>query len=176
MPGNSSSGSGSLSGRIITDKRLQANVTALKKLMPKFIRDAVNEHAFAIADRAKQNITQGPGGIASSPAIDTGQLRASIKVNTYANGFAKTVGSDVKHAPFIELGTGPRAKFPPLEPIKAWCRRHRIPESAAFLIARKIKERGTPAKPFLFPAYEAERAGFEARLRAAAAMVGRQLA
>jgi hypothetical protein len=47
------------------------------------------------------------------------------------------VYSEAKHAPFIEFGTAPH--FPPLAKIKAWCKR-RIPEAAAFLIARAISD------------------------------------
>lgn len=156
------------SSRILVDQRLERNLSVLRKYMPQFTRDAVNESALSIQAAAKKNITD-------SAAVDTGQLRASIKIESFKDGFARRVGSDVKHAPFIEFGTGPRKKFPPLEPIRRWCRRHRIPESAAFAIARAIKMRGTPARPFLYPAYEQERPQFIARMRRAYSQFRKQI-
>jgi hypothetical protein len=71
----------------------------------------------------------------------------------------------LNYAPFVEFGTRPH--FPPLEPIREWCRRHSIPEEAAYAIALKISRTGQPARPFLFPAYEQERPKFEAVIMAA---------
>jgi len=46
---------------------------------------------------------------------------------------------------------------------------------AAFLVARAIfKKGGTPARPFLFPAYEKERPNFLFKLRAAALALGKR--
>lgn len=151
----------SVSSRVIVGKNLQQNVSILRKMFPSLARDAVNEHAINVQRRAKENITRGAAGVTASPAVDTGRLRSSIKIEMFSNGYAARVGSDVDYAPHIEFGTGPRSKMPPLEPIRQWCRRHNIPQSAAYAIALKIKRNGTPAKPFLFPAYELERGNFE---------------
>ena len=140
------------STRITGGKELQANVAKLKRLAPEFTKNAVNATAIAIQARAKANITD-------NHTVDTGSLRSSVKIETYSNGFARRVGSDLKYAPAIEFGARPH--FPPLDPIRAWCKRHGIPESAAYPIALGISKRGTPAKPFLFPAFESERGNFE---------------
>jgi hypothetical protein len=141
-----------ITGREETQKRIQR----LLKVAPQLTKNAVNEHAINIQAQAKRNITD-------APAVDTGQLRSSVKIETFSSGFAKRVGSDVKHAKPIEFGTGPH--FPPLEPIQEWARRHGLPEEAAYPIAKAISERGTPAKAWLFPAFEQERPKFEAVIR-----------
>jgi HK97 gp10 family phage protein len=144
------------STRITGSRELQANVAKLKRLAPEFTRNAINATAIAVQSRAKHNITD-------NKTVDTGRLRASVKIETFSGGFAKRVGSDLKYAPSIEFGSRPH--FPPLDPIREWCRRHRIPESAAYPIALKIARKGTPALPFLFPALEAERPNFERMIR-----------
>lgn len=144
------------STRVTGGRELQANVQKLLKLAPNFTKDAVNEHALNVQAQAKRNITD-------LPAVDTGQLRSSVKIETFSNGFAKRVGSDVKHAKPVEFGSRPH--FPPLDPIREWCRRHGLPESAAYPIALKIARNGMKAKPWLFPAYESERGKFEQVIR-----------
>ena len=155
------------STRVTGGKEIQQNVAKLLKLAPDFTKRAVNEFAIMVQSAAKQNITD-------APAVDTGRLRASIKIENYSSGFAKRVGSDLKYAPSIEFGSRPH--FPPLAPIREWCRRHGIDERAAYPIARKIAERGTHEKPFLFPALEANRPEFEQTIRKAWRDLGGQLA
>jgi hypothetical protein len=144
------------STRITGGKELQANVAKLKVLAPQFTKNAVNATAIAIQARAKLNITD-------NMTVDTGRLRASVKIEIYSNGFARRVGSDLKYAPPVEHGSRPH--FPPLEPIRAWCKRKGLPESAAYPIALAISKRGTPAMPFLYPALEVERHNFERMIR-----------
>jgi hypothetical protein len=144
-------------GSTITGGReLQANVAKLRALAPEFTKNAVNATALLIQSRAKANVTD-------NQTIDTGRLRSSIKIEEYANGFARKVGSDLKYAPSIEYGSRPH--FPPLAPIREWCRRHGIPESKAYPIALAISKRGTPAMPFLEPALAVERHNFEKIIR-----------
>lgn len=153
--------------RVVGGKEIQQRIARIRKVAPQFTKDAVNEHAINIQAQAKRNITD-------APAVDTGQLRSSVKIETFSSGFAKRVGSDVKHAAAIEFGSAPH--FPPLEPIREWCRRHGLPESAAYPIALAISKRGTPAKPYLFPAYEQERPKFEAVIREAWQKIAGELA
>ena len=137
-------------------KELQANIDRALVAGGAAAKAAVFEHALAIQKAAKINITQ-------QKAVDTGRLRASIKIVSFVNGYAQSVGTDVKYARAIEFGARPH--FPPLAPIREWCRRHGIPEGMAYVIARKISKRGLPARPFLFPAFEEERTKFLARIK-----------
>lgn len=81
--------------------------------------------------------------------VDTGRLRASITSSIRTTGFLGnqlqgTIGTSVKYAPFMELGTGRPAgnaptKFPPIQALEGWARRHGIP---AYVVALTIFRRG----------------------------------
>jgi HK97 gp10 family phage protein len=78
--------------------------------------------------------------------VDTGRLRASIvpQVVQRDNVVKGIVGSNVKYAPYMELGARPH--WPPLAALEVWARRH---HTSAFLVARAIARRGTKARRFL---------------------------
>jgi hypothetical protein len=59
------------------------------------------------------------------------------------------VGSNVKYAPFQELGTRPF--WPPLSALETWAKRH---GTSAFLVARAIATRGIKAVRYLQRALE----------------------
>jgi HK97 gp10 family phage protein len=90
------------------------------------------------------------GGKINAP-VDTGRLRASItpEVRSAGADMLGVVGSNVVYAPYQELGTRPH--FPPIAALQVWARRHGI---SAFLVARAISVRGTPAKHFLKNAFD----------------------
>lgn len=144
------------SSKVTVSRELQTNLATLRKVAPQFVKDAVNIHALNIQAQAKRNITD-------APAVDTGRLRASVKIDTFSDGFARRVGTDLQYGKYVEFGTGPH--FPPLDPIREWARRHGMDESAAYPIALAISRRGTPAKPWLFPAFESERPNFDDVIR-----------
>jgi HK97 gp10 family phage protein len=83
--------------------------------------------------------------------VDTGRLRASITpdVRVMTNTVEGVVGSNVKYAPYMELGTRPH--WPPISALEVWARRHGI---EAFLVARAIAQRGTRPRRFLQKAFE----------------------
>lgn len=84
--------------------------------------------------------------------VDTGRLRSSISPAVEISGqrVLGIVGSNVKYAPFVELGTKPH--YPPLAALEKWANRHGI---SAYLVQRGIGQHGTKARPFLKPAFEA---------------------
>lgn len=79
-------------------------------------------------------------------------------INQHGLQFLLKFGSSVKHAQYVEKGR-PAGSFPPIGAIQAWVRqkRHKFggfmkglsEESAAFLAARKIQEKGVAPYPFL---------------------------
>jgi phage gpG-like protein len=140
------------------EKVLLERLDKLLKIAHESTAAAVNEFAINVQATAKQNISDWP-------AVDTGRLRASVKIESYADGLARRVGSDVAYAPVVEFGARPH--FPPIEPIREWCRRHNIPEEAAYAIALKISRTGNPARPWLFPAFEQHRQEFRNMIREA---------
>lgn len=58
-------------------------------------------------------------------------------------------GTAKKYAVVVHEGRRAGSRMPPLDPIKAWARRHGLPESAAFPIARKIARKGTKGRKYL---------------------------
>jgi len=77
--------------------------------------------------------------------VDTGRLRASITPEVRAQGNLVTgvVGSDVKYAAFVELGTV--AHFVPQQYIGTWARRHGLGDRGLFVSGK--------AQPYLEPAF-----------------------
>lgn len=135
--------------------------TQLASLGARIMRNAevaVATTAFNVERRAKENLTD-------DGAVDTGQTRAGI--HAIVRGLEAEVVASAPQSPFIEFGTAPH--FPPPSALEPWARRHGFEDAraGAFLIARAIAERGTPARPFLFPAAEAEWAAHLGRMRLA---------
>lgn len=82
--------------------------------------------------------------------VDTGRLRASI--TTEIDGavipqWAK-IGPSVKYGRYVEFGRKP-GRMPPSAALIPWLKRHGIPASAAFVVARAIAKRGIKPKPFM---------------------------
>ena len=82
--------------------------------------------------------------------VDTGRLRASIvpEVVQQSNVIKGVVGSNVKYAPYMELGT--KAHWPPIQALEVWAKRH---HTTAFVVARAIARRGIKARRFLQRAF-----------------------
>lgn len=130
------------------------------------VKDQVNKSALAIETDAKTKVT-----------TDRGRLKTSIRARFKDGGLISLVGSDVDYAPFVEFGTKSKVDIPAglegyamqfkgsksgswdelLKRIAAWAKRNGIEEEAVPLIAMKIAKNGVEARPFLFPALEAEK-------------------
>jgi len=76
--------------------------------------------------------------------VDTGRLRASItpEVRMQGNLVTGVVGSNVKYAGYVELGT--KAHFVPAKYIGRWASRHGLDDTGLFVSGR--------AQPYLEPA------------------------
>jgi hypothetical protein len=146
-----------LSAKITGDEKIKANFAYLRVNFPEWLNAANLQTAEEVRDEARNNIKQ-------IDAFDTGELFNSVQVSQSRKGLSVVVYSDSKHSPFIEFGTAPH--FPPLDKIRAWCRRKGIPEAAAFPIARAISERGTPERPWLYPAFKVGMRRHVERIRA----------
>lgn len=98
------------------------------------IVQAVRESAFLVERDAKRNAP-----------VDRGRLRNSITSDIRQSGrdVIGVVGSPVKYAPNMELGTGTFVgkppHFPPPSALRLWAARHGM---NAFLVARAIFRRG----------------------------------
>ena len=142
--------------KITGQDKIKKNVAYLRANFPEWLSAANLETAYEIRDEAQRNVKR-------LDAFDTGDLHDSIGVKISPQGLSIAVGATAHYAPFVEFGTRPH--FPPLEPIREWCRSRGIPESAAFPIAKQISERGSPERPFLYPAYKVGMRHHVARIR-----------
>jgi len=97
--------------------------------------------------------------------VDMDKLRASIAptIRIEREGVVLAVGSPVKYAPYMELGTKPH--WPPPGALAVWARRHNISE---FLVRRAIARRGTAPRKYL------ER-GFKDNENEVRALLGKQI-
>ena len=108
--------------------------------------------------------------------VDTGRLRASITPELRVSGVnvLGVVGTNVKYAAAVELGSKPH--WMPKAPLRQWVSRVLRKkgaelESVTFLIQRKIARKGTKAKPYLQPAFEANKARIVAIIGDAVAQI-----
>jgi len=125
---------------------LKKNIQYLRDNFPVWLNAANRQSAREVRDQARANLRE-------IDAYDTHELYNSMTYSVQPSQFSAVIYSTAIQAPYIELGTAPNRRPPPLDKIKAWCGRKGIPESAAFVIARNIAIRGTPERPFLFPAF-----------------------
>jgi hypothetical protein len=96
-----------------------------------------------------------------------GTLRNSVfgEVRVDTAGGLGVVASPLEHAEYVELGTKPH--FPPLEPLEDWVRTKGLAQDdadvkrIAFLVARKIAQRGTLAVGMFNRAFAANEANVE---------------
>ncbi len=74
--------------------------------------------------------------------VDEGQLRNSItaKVEETRKGVAGKIGTNVKHAPYVEFGTGQRGEASP------------SPPKSDKNLSYRQDWAGMPAQPYLYPA------------------------
>ncbi len=120
----------------------------------------------------------------ATPVGVTGSLRAGVQTNIAGEAVSLVgrVFDAVAYAMPVESGSRPH--FPPIAPLQLWVRRklgigdEKEARSVAFLIARAISRRGTPAVRMFQKAFEANRdrvVGFfeAANARIAARLVGK---
>jgi HK97 gp10 family phage protein len=83
--------------------------------------------------------------------VDLNDLRSSIKpsIRRTKTTVLGVVGSNVKYAPFMEMGTKPF--WPKVDALQPWARRHGM---SAFLVARAIARRGLKPRKYLQRAFE----------------------
>jgi len=88
--------------------------------------------------------------------VDTGRLRASITMEIDKGVIPQwaNIGPSVKYGKFVEFGRSP-GRMPPPAALIPWMKRHGMPASAAFVLARAIAKRGIKPKPFMQDGYKA---------------------
>jgi len=97
----------------------------------------------------------------SSVSVNIGHLRDTIDSLPINNWLGGKIGTNTDYAEYIEHGTGPAAGhqryFPPPGSLIYWMKRKGIPENLEYVIRRSIFLKGTKPKPFLYPAFRAEK-------------------
>lgn len=148
-------------------------IEGLDKALAKFdvkkyeqqIQQCFDKFGLRVELQAKQNVP-----------VDEGRLKNSIFQEP--SRLSSTVGASVNYAAFVEFGTrsfaaeyvsslpsdwqvyaaqargagfGSFTEF--VSRLMGWCKRHGISDKAAYPIALKILRNGSPAQPFLYPAF-----------------------
>jgi len=118
-----------------------------EKALPGEVERVIHELGIKILDESQKNL-------ATSGSIDRGTLLKSGKI--IFRPLESEITYPVPWAVSIEYGRTP-GSMPPVASIEGWVKRKlsvKDPKSVAWAIAKKIKEEGTQAKPFLRPAIE----------------------
>jgi HK97 gp10 family phage protein len=161
-------------------KALSVRLDLFERRLGEQLRQAVNEALELVADDARET---------AAFADRSGTLRDSIHtvVEEDPRDPLRVVGKVVasaKHAPWIEFGTGPRGKetntnpafkgpYSPemvLNPAQGKAL-HWVDESGRNVFASSILWKGMPARPFLYPAFEKNKAQVRKLMRSAVARV-----
>ena len=130
-------------------KETQAN-------MERIVRDLRGEPYLSAMRRATLLVQR---SAKQKAPVDTGRLRASItpEVRWQGDTAVGVVGSGVKYAPYVELGTRPH--FVSKQNIGRWASRHGKGDTGLFVTGK--------AQPFLKPAFEENKRKIVALLEAA---------
>ncbi len=83
----------------------------------------------------------------SATPQDTRTLARSIALDVQP--FSARVFTPLAYAPVMEYGRRPGGPMPPPDALGGWLRRHGIPLSAAFVVARAIARRGIKGRFFM---------------------------
>lgn len=115
------------------------------------VEKALNISAVAIERDAKKRV-----------AVDTGRLRSSIRMQFFKNNAttAYIIYTDAKHAPWVEFGTGVFATKGAGRSTPWVYKYEGSGRKKGFYLTR-----GMRPKPFLFPAFEAERPKLISRMQ-----------
>lgn len=146
---------GSVNLQLTGDNEVRAALQRLGEVGRKHAEKAVHTTALALQNDAKK-----------AAPVDTGALRASISWRKLG-GYSAEVYTDKLYAAAVEYGRSAGRAMPPTGALDGWMRRHGVDPSMSFAIRRAIGENGIAARPFLMPAFEAQKGPFEQRMRKA---------
>lgn len=126
------------------------NLGEMSDRMMQAVRGELAATAFEVETKAKENLS-------NSGTTNTGALAKAIGVDFLDDGLTAQVVARTDYAFGIEFGRPPGTKVSPQE-LVPWAKsKLRLPDkeavSAAWAISISIERKGSPAKPFLYPAY-----------------------
>ena len=111
----------------------------------------IGHSSLSIQRMARENLR-------ASGAIATGRLRSSVNIRFTSDRLGALIGTNVNYAGDVEYGQKP-GHWPNVGDLVRWVRKKitanlKASRRIAYLVGRKIFQRGTEAKPYLFPAAE----------------------
>lgn len=134
-----------------------ARLREFPTLLDKHITPAVRSALDQFNRTARRNIR-------ANDAMAHSVLINSIQTGIDPSGLEGIVSAGADYARYVEEGTG-SGGYPPRQIIIDWLRVRQIEprdpgmteDELAYLISRRIAMTGTPAKPFMRPAFESEK-------------------
>ncbi len=133
-----------VSVKIVGDKELIGRLGAYQVAAAAKIQRAVSVAAINVEMGAKMRCP-----------VDTGRLRSSIGIRWSVDRMGASVGTNVVYAMAIEFGLPGGVMTPKSGRVMRW-----IGPDGNPVYARSVRMPPRPARPFLFPAWEAERPRF----------------
>lgn len=135
----------------IQSEQLDAALKRAPRVMVRSLESALDRAGHTLAHAARREI-EANDSIAFSTLIQTVRSEQPFPL-------ARDVVAGVRYARAVEDGTGGYRGMPPRYPLAQWLRiRFGYSDQEAwqrsFPLARHIARRGTPAKPFMKPAYQ----------------------
>jgi hypothetical protein len=150
----------------------------------RFIRIEIDRAGMAELARKPEKISRAIGSKLERAALEVGREAKRLAPKAFStlaqsilherlSPFAYRVGPHVEYGRYVEEGTG-RGGVPPVRSMLDWIKVHRIspndpamtPEDLAFVMARSIASKGTPAQPYLVPAAKTKESRVIALVRA----------
>ena len=135
-------------------KELQRDLKKMSKEIAVKVKKEAKASGLDVQKQAVDNLK-------ALEAWDTGHLATTILVECSPDGSIVEIGPTAPYGPCVEYGTKPH--FPPMDALEDWARRHGM--DSAWPICKAISERGTPAQPYLLPAYLAVEGKYLNRLK-----------
>ena len=124
-------------------KELQRELKKMTEVQVEQFKKEVYASGLDVQRKAKENL-KGMG------AWELGNLANTILVDRVDGGKNAEIGPTAPYGPYVEYGTKPH--FPPPDALEGWARRHGM--DSAWPICVAISKHGTPAQPYLQPAFE----------------------
>jgi HK97 gp10 family phage protein len=108
------------------------------------VKNIIKDTAFQIQANAKQRTP-----------VDTGHLKRSISVDISPDELSAKIFTAVDYAPSVEFGSAPH---------KISVKEAAVLSDGRKTFGKEVNHPGTPAQPFLFPAYEEEKNEYMGKL------------
>lgn len=129
----------------VDERTLEMMDRKAREIFDEFMREVVDE----IMVEAQNNLLE-------NESVVTGQLLGSKYVKKLGECDYE-FGFDCPYAGFVEYGTAPRQKMPPVEKLTQWAKikfglAYHEARKVAWRVAKWIKEHGTQPHPFVRPA------------------------